>query len=342
MHTKTQWNAGLGAITLGGLAMLSPAAVEAKGISIRQDLVATGVDPDATGQVRVDIRDQSTGLRGRLKVKVKGLDDSTTFDVTVEGVLIGSFTTRRSGSGKVRFDTRPRGNDQLLGVDPRGKTVAVVHNQVAVEQATIPADTIDPNDVRCCLPDNTAPECEDRTPEECQAAGGVDLGPGSCLPNPCTGPNPPDADIRCCLPDASGAECEDRTPAECSAQGGINIGAGECVPNPCLPAPTTPTVTVTCERRSDRSRASVNGNDLNPGDYHARITSGANTATSGPQPTVGDEVESDFDSEPDDIAAGATAIAADFIQGSPPQLTGQILDASDAVVAEATVTCEDR
>jgi hypothetical protein len=81
---------------------------------------------------------------------------------------------------------------------------------------------------------------------------------------------------------------------------------------------------------------------LNPGDYHARITSGANTATSGPQPTVGDEVEFDFDSERDDVAAGATAIAAGFIDGAPPQVTGQILDAGGALVAEATVTCEQR
>ena len=57
---------------------------------------------------------------------------------------------------------------------------------------------------------------------------------------------------------------------------------------------------------------------------------------------MGDEVEFDFDSEPDDIAAGATAIAAGFIQGAPPQVTGQILDTSGAVVVQATVTCESK
>ena len=96
---------------------------------------------------------------------------------------------------------------------------------------------------------------------------------------------------------------------------------------------------VTCEKRSDRSRVSVDGRNLAGGGYHARITSGANTATSGARPTVGDEVEFDFDSDPGDIAAGATAIAADFLAGVPPAVTGDILDATNAVVASATATC---
>jgi hypothetical protein len=51
----------------------------------------------------------------------------------------------------------------------------------------------------------------------------------------------------------------------------------------------------------------------------AMVTSGANTATAPARQTDGDEVEFDFDSDAGDIAAGATAIAADFIQGSPPR-----------------------
>src|SRR5262249_28403829 len=155
-------------------------------------------------------------------------------------------------------------------------------------------------------------------------------------------PPPPGNDIRCCIPDNSGPECEDRTLAECSAQGGVNIGPGSCTPNPCAPGASTTTTTlpgpgagggvvlVRCERRSDRSKVSVDGNDLSAGSYSARISSGSNTAMSGLQPTVGDEVEFDFDSDRGDIAAGATPIAADFIQGSPPQVTGQILDAGGA------------
>jgi len=360
MTVNTRWRFLLGAIALSGLAVLAPAA-EAKRGNIRQGLVTTGVDPDAAGRVKVQIRDRPRGLQGRLEVRARKLDGLQTFDVTLDGVRIGSFTTRRSGSGKVRFDTRPRGNGRLLGADPRGKTAAVVNDQGAVVlQAAISASTIDPNDVRCCLPDDSGPECEDRTAAECAAAGGVDLGPGSCLPNPCSGATPApaaDTDIRCCLPDDSGPECEDRTAAECSAQGGINVGAGSCLPNPCLPVtPTTTTlpgtvttttlpatagvVRVTCERRPDRSKVSVDGNDLGAGNYRARITSGENIATSGLQPTVGDEIEFDFDSERDDIAAGATAIAEGFIAGAPPQVTGQILDPAGTLVAQATVTCE--
>ena len=92
-------------------------------------------------------------------------------------------------------------------------------------------------------------------------------------------------------------------------------------------------------RRADRSRASVDGNNLASGSYSARLTSGANVATSGLAPTVGDEVEHDFDSDPDDIAAGATAIAASFLTGTPPRATGEILDGASNVVASATVIC---
>lgn len=41
-------------------------------------------------------------------------------------------------------------------------------------------------DIRCCVPDDAGPECEDRTPAECAARGGVNLGAGSCSPNPCS------------------------------------------------------------------------------------------------------------------------------------------------------------
>jgi hypothetical protein len=357
-NTRRKWHTALGLIAIGGLAVLTPAIVEARGTKARQQLTATGVDPDARGRVKVEIRDRSAGLEGRFEVRARKLDALSTFDVTLDGVRIGSFTTRRNGSGKARFDTRPRGDDQLLGVDPRGRTAAVVDGLGAVVlQTAISSSSIDPNDVRCCLPDDSGPECEDRTAAECAAAGGVDMGPGSCLPNPCSvSQPPPGGDIVCCIPDDSGPECEDRTAAECSAQGGVNLGPGSCTPNPCVPGATIPpgaTTTTTlpggggtgiarvrCERRADRSKVSVDGNTLRSGTYSARIVSGANTAASGARSTVGDEVEFDFDSEPDEIAAGATPIGAGFIQGSPPQVTGEILDAGGAVVAQATVTCE--
>ena len=98
-------------------------------------------------------------------------------------------------------------------------------------------------------------------------------------------------------------------------------------------------VRVTCEKRADRSKISVDGDGLAAGSYKAVVISGANSKTSGTRPTVGDEVEFDFDSAPNDIAAGATAISRTFIQGA---VTGKIVNARGSVVAIDTVGCRTR
>ena len=72
-------------------------------------------------------------------------------------------------------------------------------------------------------------------------------------------------------------------------------------------------VKVSCEKRSNRSKASVDGNNLASGSYRAVVKSGTKSATSGFDNAVGDEVEFDFDSAANDIAEGATAIPANFI-----------------------------
>jgi hypothetical protein len=154
---------------------------------------------------------------------------------------------------------------------------------------------------------------------------------------------PANGDIQCCLPDDSGPECEDRTPAECAVEGGVNAGAGTCTPNPCeaIPPPSSnATVRVKCEVRSNRSKISIDGNNLASGSYQAVAISGANSATAPAHPTVGDEVEFDFDSDGGDVAAGATPIAATFIEGSPPQVTGAIVTLGGGTVVQATATCE--
>lgn len=99
-----------------------------------------------------------------------------------------------------------------------------------------------------------------------------------------------------------------------------------------------------CElRTSGRSKISVDGNNLPVGSYSARVQSGANSAASGVQASVGDEVEFDFDSEPDDIRAGATPIASDFIQTSgSPDVTAEIRDAAGRTVASGGADCEVR
>jgi hypothetical protein len=210
-----------------------------------------------------------------------------------------------------------------------------------------PCDAVTPpgeDDIVCCTPDDSGPNCEDRTPAECALTGGVAVTATSCLDNPCAAIAPSDADIRCCLAGSSAAECEDRTAGECLAQGGVSLGAGVCGLDDCAGV-TLPgggggngnaTVLVTCEKRSTRSRASVNGSNLASGNYTARLISGSNEATAPAAPTIGDQVEFDFDSNTE---PGATRIAIDFLQGTPPQATGQILHADGSILASATVTC---
>jgi len=103
-------------------------------------------------------------------------------------------------------------------------------------------------------------------------------------------------------------------------------------------ASTGSLVRVRCEVRSNRSRISVDGRNLRPanGVFSARATSGAGSATAPAKQAIGGEVEFDFDSDPGDIAAGATAIAATFIT---TDVTGEILDADGGVIATGTVRC---
>jgi hypothetical protein len=98
-------------------------------------------------------------------------------------------------------------------------------------------------------------------------------------------------------------------------------------------------IRVRCEVRtgSPRSKISVDGRDLAPGTYRARVTSGGNQQVSGPQATVGDEVEFDFDSNTNE---GATPIPASFIQGAT--VRGEVLTPDLRVVATATATCQVR
>ena len=83
----------------------------------------------------------------------------------------------------------------------------------------------------------------------------------------------------------------------------------------------------------------MDGSNLAVGSYRARIVSGLNQAEAPLRPSIGDEVEFDFDSNPDDIAAGATAIAVGFLQGNPPTVTGEIRTSAGAVVIQAMATC---
>ncbi len=83
-------------------------------------------------------------------------------------------------------------------------------------------------------------------------------------------------------------------------------------------------VGVDCEVRGlNRSKISVNGASLRAGQYRAYAKSGANVKWSKAfQRPVNGQVEFDFDSDPGDIRAGATAIIKTFIQNRA--VTGSI------------------
>lgn len=72
-------------------------------------------------------------------------------------------------------------------------------------------------------------------------------------------------------------------------------------------------VDVKCEKRSSRSKASVDGSGLATGQYRAVLKSGTRTARTPFAAAIGDEAQFDFDSNPNDVADGATPISADFI-----------------------------
>jgi hypothetical protein len=100
-----------------------------------------------------------------------------------------------------------------------------------------------------------------------------------------------------------------------------------------------------CERRSNRSKISVDGRGLVPrgGSFRARVTAAGGTVTSPSHRAVAGEAEFDFDSNRNDILAGATRIPATFISSrSGPDVVARILNASGQVVATQGAECTFR
>ncbi len=100
-------------------------------------------------------------------------------------------------------------------------------------------------------------------------------------------------------------------------------------------------VEVRCEKRNSRSKASVDGSNLRSGQYRAVLKSGTRTARSSFDQTTGDEVEFDFDSNPNDIAEGASALSANFIVDG--RVRGYLVNASNQRVTPiVTAICRIR
>lgn len=95
-----------------------------------------------------------------------------------------------------------------------------------------------------------------------------------------------------------------------------------------------------CKQKGARSKVKLEARTLPPGRYLAVIASGSNTASGAPI-IHEDEVEFEFDSDPKEIAEGATPIAPDFIQAGA--VSAQILDEfGRTIAAVGPVTCLNR
>src|SRR5207302_9728274 len=106
----------------------------------------------------------------------------------------------------------------------------------------IPDDSVQPGEKACCLADDHGAECEDRTPDECQAEGGKGGDATPCRPNPCATAPGGGEEVGCCVVRNDEVECERTTVGECAAESGTKVDS--CDPNPC--APSSPGVVRCC------------------------------------------------------------------------------------------------
>ena len=299
-NTNRRWNTVLALIAVGGLAVLAPATVEARSSQVRQALIATGVDPDAKGRVRVEIRDRRAGLEGRFEVRVRKLDALASFDVTLDGVRIGSLTTRRNGirEGTIRHPSawrRPAAGGRSARPDGGRRerwrrSGAADRDLVQVDRpgrrALLPARRFRPRvrgphggrvrRRRRRRPGSRARACPIRAAAPRRSRVATSSAASRTIP-------------------ARSARTAPRPSA--ARRGGVNLGSGSCTPNPCVPARRFPRV----RRRPRRCRVAgerdscgfaASGARTAPRypstgrppqrDLQRRIVSGANTAASGP------------------------------------------------------------
>jgi hypothetical protein len=100
------------------------------------------------------------------------------------------------------------------------------------------------------------------------------------------------------------------------------------------------TIRVECEKRVNRSKISVDGANLRRGQYRCIVRSGGNARATPLRRQIRGERECDFDSNANDVAAGATRIPANFIQGG--QVLGKIVNGRGFTVISDTSACRIR
>ena len=106
---------------VGVLLGLTPGAVLADSSKVSTELTNTGIDGDATGKVKLKLKDG----KSRLDIKLKSLDAATTYTLFVDGLPWTSFLPPK-GKAKLRFSSPvKKDSDMPLPFDPRGAPIAV-------------------------------------------------------------------------------------------------------------------------------------------------------------------------------------------------------------------------
>ena len=107
------------------------------------------------------------------------------------------------------------------------------------------------------------------------------------------------------------------------------------------------TLRLRCELRVGKSsKISVDGSNVTPlnGMFRSGVKSGGVIVTHPAKQAVLDQVEFDFSSDPNDIAAGAQPIPANYIvvNASGPDVVARIVNANGATVVQGGAKCRVR
>jgi hypothetical protein len=216
-------------------------------------LTPTTKTPNARGRAQLDMKSVT---KGRLRIVARGIAASSTFDVVMDGVRVGTLTTNSGGKGKLTLSTHPKGRAGLMGGDPRGDHLEVRdHDGDDDLECHLPGG--DHPEIACCLSDDGETECELKDVEECTNEGGTPAGStggafvSSCIPNPCAPTPPPPGGSVCCIASSAGGAfvgrchdhegegndvtCQEIDAMACGMAGGTVVEAASCDPNPCVP-----------------------------------------------------------------------------------------------------------
>jgi len=102
------------------LLFAAPVVVAKELSEVRSPFDNTGIDDDA----KATIESSFERTESELKIRVKGLSDGQRYRLFVDGVKKASFKTD-SGEAKLKFSTKPSGDERLLDFDPRASLISI-------------------------------------------------------------------------------------------------------------------------------------------------------------------------------------------------------------------------